>query len=74
MMPSNVHECPMCAGGGVPVWRAVCGSCYLLLPVKVRGDFSRAYRSRIVDPVSWQEMRAQWRRWYLERGVEQQWR
>lgn len=74
VMPTNVHDCPMCAMQGVPVWRAVCGKCYSLLPAKVRSDYSRAYRSRVLDPASWQEMRITWRRWYLERGVEGQWR
>lgn len=69
MMPSNMHECPMCYRGRIPIWRPLCTRCYSILPHIWRLNYSHAYRCRVVDPVAWQEKKVEGRQWFLGRNI-----
>lgn len=68
-MPSNEHDCPMCGRERVPIWRALCGPCFSILPWKFRAEYMHAYRCRIVDPIAWQEIVIYGRQWFIGRNT-----
>lgn len=67
---SDWHECPMCGGEEVPVWRALCRNCFPVVPWELRIAFMRAYRRRVFEQVLWQEMKIRGRQWWMENGRE----
>ena len=69
VMPANQHQCPMCTWVWVPVWRAMCGRCFSILPWKFRIEYMHAYRVRVFHPVEWQEKQIEGRQWFLGRNI-----
>jgi hypothetical protein len=41
-----------------------------MTPRKFRDDYSYAYRSRVLNPVRWQEMLIEGRQWFLGRNLK----
>lgn len=70
-MAARGHDCPVCAHERVPLWWALCHSCYRILPPMLARELMHAYRHRMEHAARWDEALIaclQWRReWTQDR-------
>jgi hypothetical protein len=65
VIPANEHHCPVCGNEIIPIWRAMCGTCFFFVPWKLRAEFMHAYRGRVLDNRHYQEVLIEVRQLWL---------
>lgn len=55
MTAVDSRQCPLCGYRAIPPYRALCRRCFDRVPWRMRADFLKAWRLRVLQPVVYAE-------------------
>ncbi len=67
MKDKSGRVCPLCSLEKIPLYRAMCGHCFDRVPWNSRAEFLRAWRLRVMYPLSYQEQLIELKMWFIDK-------